>query len=115
MKLRNAISKGAFVLAAGIVLAGQMALADVYLREGNQEIEVVDRGGQLFCTRTSDGYEMCNGMTKAADGSYQGRTMKHPDMPKFMTFNGTVVIGSNALQIKGCAMGICDSEVWQMK
>jgi hypothetical protein len=41
--------------------------------------------------------------------------MKHPDMPGFMTFNGTVTFGSNGLKIRGCAVGVCQSEIWTNK
>ncbi|MGV6811054.1 MAG: hypothetical protein ACWA47_02310 [Brevirhabdus sp.] len=102
--------------AATIATAGaSIASAETYLREGSQEIEVVDKGGKLYCTRKSDGYEMCNGMTKQADGSWQGRGMKHPDMPGFMKFRGTVIFSAGGLSIKGCAVGICDSESWTKK
>ena len=114
MKLLDTAA-GGLALVAGALLAGQAALAETYLRKGSQEIEVVDRGGKLYCTRVSDGYEMCNGMARAGDNTYKGRTMKHPDMPRFMTFNGTVVIGASSLKIKGCAVGICDSETWTKK
>jgi len=90
------------------------AMADEYIRKGDQIIDVVKTNGQLFCTRRSDGYEMCNGMTEQSDGSWQGRNMRHPDMPRFMKFRGTVIFGSNGLKIKGCALGICDDEVWTL-
>lgn len=88
------------------------AMADEYIRKDDQIIDVVIKDGQLFCTRRSDGYEMCNGMTKQDDGTWQGKNMRHPDMPKFMKFKGTVTFGSNGLKIKGCALGMCDEEVW---
>lgn len=99
----------ASVAAMGIAPA---VSAEIYIRKGDQEIEVVDKDGALWCTRKSDGYEMCNGMAKTGDFEYAGKTMKHPDMPGFMTFNGTVTIGQNALKIEGCALGMCDAEVW---
>ena len=103
-------------LAAAVFLAGAgMAGAETYVREGSQEISVVDKGGKLYCTRVSDGYEMCNGMTKQQDGSWKGKKMKHPDMPKWMSFNGTVVFTASGLSIKGCAVGMCDSEAWAKK
>lgn len=114
MTLRNRAAAGGLALAAALT-AGQAAFADIYLRKGSQEINVVDKGGKLYCTRQSDGYEMCNGLVKAADGSYKGKTMKHPDMPKFMTFNGTVILSGASLKIKGCAVGVCDSETWSKK
>lgn len=86
-----------------------------YLRKGSQEIQVFTNNGRLFCRRTSDGFEMCHGMTEQADGSWKGKGMRHPDMPKFMKFNGTVVFSETGLNIKGCALGICDDEDWTKK
>lgn len=102
-------------LAVALALAAGAAQADSFIRKGDQEIAVTQRDGRLYCTRVADGYEMCNGMTQSDDGAWRGKGMKHPDMPGFMKFNGTVIIGSNALKIKGCAVGICDSEVWARK
>ena len=31
--------------------------------------------------------------------------MKHPDMPGFMTFNGTVTTTAKGLKVQGCAVG----------
>ena len=47
----------------------------------------------------------------AEEGAWKGKKMKHPDMPKFLTFKGTVTVEGDVLKIKGCA-GICDSEKW---
>lgn len=96
-------------------LGATFAGAETYIRKGSQSIEVTDKGGKLYCTRTSDGFELCNGMTKQADGSWQGRNMRHPDMPGFMKFRGTVVFSASGLNIKGCAVGICDAEDWAKK
>ncbi|MDX2289559.1 MAG: hypothetical protein NW217_12155 [Hyphomicrobiaceae bacterium] len=87
-----------------------------YIRKGGQAINVAVKGGKLYCTRTSDGFEMCNGMSKSG-GGYAGAAMKHPDMPGFMTFNGQVTMSGSALTIKGCAIGqsMCDSETWKKK
>jgi uncharacterized protein (DUF2147 family) len=40
--------------------------------------------------------------------------MKHPSMPGFMTFNGSVSVSASSLSIKGCAVGqsMCDAETW---
>lgn len=101
--------------ALGLVCAAGAASADTYIRKGDQDISVTQKGGLLYCTRVSDGYELCNGMAQGDDGAWRGKKMKHPDMPGFMRFNGTVIIGANALKIKGCAVGMCDSEVWAKK
>ena len=84
----------------------------MYLRDGTQEVRVFTNSGSLFCRRVSDGFEMCHGMKEQADGSWTGKGMRHPDMPRFMKFNGTVVIGDSGLNIKGCALGICQAEDW---
>lgn len=86
-----------------------------YLRKDDQEIAVTVKDNALFCTRVSDGFEMCHGMTLQPDGSWKGGHMKHPDMPSFMTFNGTVTFAADSMTIKGCALGMCDSEVWAKK
>ena len=56
---------------------------------------------------------MCHGMVQEG-ADWKGKAMKHPDMPGFMTFNGTVTITDTNLTIKGCAVGnsMCDTEVW---
>ncbi len=86
-----------------------------FLRKGDQEIVVFVYEGKLYCRRTSDDYEMCNGMTEQPDGTWKGKRMKHPDMPGFMRFNGTVTFTEAGLNIRGCALGICDAEDWVLK
>ena len=97
------------------VTGAALAETKEYMRKGDQLIRVTTDGGKLYCTRVSDGFEMCHGMKKQSDGSWKGRKMKHPDMPGFMTFNGTVTFGSNGMKIRGCAVGVCQSEVWTNK
>lgn len=111
----HAVSASLTVLAVLAATAGT-ASADTYMRKGNQAITVAVKGGKLYCTRASDGFEMCNGMAKNGSG-YAGNAMKHPDMPGFMTFNGSVAMAGNSLTIKGCAIGqsMCDSETWTKK
>lgn len=103
------------LFATALMLASGMASADTYMRKGDQEIAVVIKDGKLFCTRVSDGYEMCNGMERSADGAWRGGTVKHPDMPGFMRFTGTVTFVPKELTLKGCALGMCDSETWVKK
>lgn len=108
----------------GAALAGALAMlgtapvaADTtqWLRKGDQVITVNTDGGQMFCTRAGDGFEMCHGMVSQGGGIWTGPNMKHPDMPGFMTFNGTVTMGSSRLKIEGCVLGgaICDAEIWE--
>jgi hypothetical protein len=103
------------LLAVSLALSAAAAGADTYIRpgkDGPQEINVVIQEGQLFCTRVSDGFEMCNGMTENEDHTWTGPNMRHPDMPEFMKFRGTVSFTGNGLTIKGCALVFCDSENW---
>ena len=103
------------LLAATLALSAAAAEAETYIRpgkEGPQEINVVIQNGQLFCTRVSDGFEMCNGMTENEDHTWTGPNMRHPDMPEFMKFRGTVYFTVDGLTIKGCALVFCDSESW---
>jgi len=99
----------------GAFAATAAAVNKTYMRKGNQEVRVFTSDGKLFCRRVADNFEMCHGMAKTAVGTYQGDKMKHPDMPSFMTFDGTVVIGGNKkLSIEGCMVGgaICQKEIW---
>jgi uncharacterized protein (DUF2147 family) len=115
--MKYILTLGAAALAATTIFAGTVQAAGVkeYLRKGDQVIQVIEQDGKLYCRRVSDKFEMCHGMTKQDDGSWTGKHMKHPDMPGFMTFNGTVTFGSNGLKIRGCAVGVCQSEIWTNK
>jgi len=92
----------------------------MWIRQKNgQQVQVEFRDDAMYCTiinRTKKSgeakkdFEMCHGMT-AVDDAWKGKKMKHPEMPGFMTFKGTVTVDGDVLKIKGCA-GICDSEKW---
>ncbi|NOX42086.1 MAG: hypothetical protein GXP05_16815 [Alphaproteobacteria bacterium] len=118
MKLGTKTAMALAIILGGVTVTAAYAATTVnktYLRKGTQEIRVFTDAGKLYCRRTSDDFELCHGMEEQADGSWQGDSMKHPDMPKFMTFNGTVIIGTNRkMSIKGCAVGntLCDQEIW---
>ncbi len=86
-------------------------------RKGTDVVAVSVKDGGLYCKITSGskvGFEMCHGMKNVGGDVWKGKTMKHPSMPSFMTFNGTVTITGDKLEIKGCAIGngMCDKEVW---
>ncbi len=103
--------------AAGIsvAIAGPAGAMGEYLRKETDKINVYVKEGKLFCTRASDNFEMCYGMEQENEGDeWKGSKMKHPDMPGFMTFNGTVTFSDSGLTIKGCAAGnsMCDTEMW---
>lgn len=113
----NKITATALALAIGVTGIATSASADligVYIRKGDQPITVHTEGGLLYCTRNSDGFELCHGMAEQPDGRWKGTDMKHPDMPRFMTFNGTATFGAGEMSLKGCAAGnsLCDSETW---
>ncbi len=106
LKILNTVFATTFALTAGV------ASADIYMREGTEEIDVRVEDGVLYCTRLEDSFEMCHGMTERVDGTWRGKKMKHPGMPRFMSFNGTVTFNDTGLNIRGCALGICDAEDW---
>lgn len=86
-----------------------------WLRKDRDTVSITLKDNGLYCTITAGkkvGFEMCHGMTLREDGSWKGKKMKHPGMPGFMTFNGTVKVDGDTLSIKGCAVGVCDSENW---
>lgn len=91
-----------------------------WIRAKSGAVQVFDCGGKL-CAKLVQGdqagFEMLHGMEKRDAATWTGKKMKHPDMPGFMTFNGTVTWQGNKLTVKGCAMGqsMCDSEVWTRK
>ncbi len=102
----------AATLTAGAVSAQMVGNYTRNSDDGPQTIVVQIIDGKLFCTRESDGFEMCHGLVLSDDARWRGRTMKHPDMPRFMTFNGTASFSDTQLNLRGCAMGICDAETW---
>lgn len=88
----------------------------LYTRKNGDTVQIFLAEGRLYCRLISGAqtnFEMCHGMT-FADGAWSGGGMKHPDMPGFMTFNGTLVGGSRSVDVTGCVIGksICDGEVW---
>ncbi|MCB1367899.1 MAG: hypothetical protein KDK00_09060 [Rhodobacteraceae bacterium] len=113
--MKKVLIYGAIALIAGTSGAAAADVNKTYMRKGDQEIRVFTHEGLLYCRRTSDDFEMCHGMAEAGAGTFKGDKMKHPDMPQFMTFDGTVVIGGNKkLSIEGCMIGgaMCDKEFW---
>jgi uncharacterized protein (DUF2147 family) len=114
----------AVAIAAALIGLSQPATAaeptGTWVRPNDEVAQVSQRGGLLYCkivTGKSPGFEMCHGMKKTGDDTWQGGGMKHPEMPGFMTFNGTVTLQAASLSIKGCAVGqmMCDAETWTRK
>lgn len=103
----------------GTVAGGGQVRADPsgqWRRPNGDMVQVSSVGGKLNCKITKgskSGFEMCNDMSGSGN-AWRGTGMKHPDMPSFMSFNGTVAVKGNTLSIKGCAIGetVCDSETW---
>ncbi|MCP5395553.1 MAG: hypothetical protein H6918_02245 [Sphingomonadaceae bacterium] len=87
-----------------------------YKRKNGDTVRVWVTEGKLYC-RITEGkkknFEMCHGMTDSGE-AWTGKKMKHPGMPGFMSFNGTVTSDASSIKIKGCAMGksMCDAETW---
>ena len=113
----NKLTATAIALTLGAATLGTSVSAEVlgtYVRKGDQVITLYTEGELLYCTRGSDAFELCHGMSLQGDGTYKGEDMKHPDMPRFMTFNGTVTFGAGMVSLKGCAAGnsLCQSEDW---
>ncbi len=101
--------------AASFATSVSAEIIGVFLRNGSEFILVrTTDEGLMYCTRVGDGFEMCGGITEQDDGSWSGSSMKHPDMPSFMTFNGKVVFNETAMLLEGCAIGNaqCESEIW---
>jgi len=101
-------------LGSGLVLAEPNG---TWKRPNGDTAQMYSCGGKLCCKITKGampGFEMCHGMTKTGTDTWQGAGMKHPEMPGFMTFNGTVTHSGSTLSIKGCAIGqvVCDAETW---
>ena len=116
----NKLTATAIALTLGVTTLASTASAEslgTYIRKGDQIISMHVEDGLLYCTRARDGFELCHGMAEQLDGTWKGKKMKHPDMPRFMTFNGTVTFGNGDVTLKGCAAGnsLCQSEVWPAK
>lgn len=118
--MRTASLVSATIVAAFVAAsypAGAVEPSGTWKRPNGETAQVSQKGGRLFCkivNGKSPGFEMCHGMAKTGEGIWQGASMKHPEMPGFMTFNGTVTVETSALTIKGCAVGqvMCDAETW---
>jgi uncharacterized protein (DUF2147 family) len=120
MKRVQLVFASAVVLIGLAQAVGAAEVAGTWVRPNGEIAQVSQKGGHLYCkivTGKSPGFEMCNGMEKSADSMWQGGHMKHPEMPGFMTFNGTVTLSAASLTIKGCAIGqsMCDAETWTRK
>lgn len=119
--LKTTMLAGAMLALAGsFVSASAAEVTGTWTRAKSGAVNVFNCGGKL-CAKLTEGsqtgFEMFNGMEKTGASSWSGAGMKHPDMPGFMTFNGTVTLNGNKLTVKGCAVGqsMCDSEVWTRK
>ncbi|MEZ5995595.1 MAG: hypothetical protein R3C25_07550 [Hyphomonadaceae bacterium] len=97
--------------------ASTASIVGNYARPNGDPVEVYDCDGKLCGHITGgerNGFEMLHGMESTGPNEWRGNQMKHPAMPGFMTFNGTVTVVENGLSVRGCAIGqsFCDAEVW---
>ena len=118
MNVRKALF-AAVIAASGLALAGQAIAASPWgkWKRPNGDIAKVWKCGGGMCGAIEKGkrkgFVMFKGIKKA--GNVWKGDMKHPDMPGFMTFNGTVkLLSANKLKVQGCAIGqsMCDAETW---
>lgn len=102
---------------AMLTTTAQANVLGTYLRDDVEPVTAHIKEGLLYCTRVSDGYELCNGMTEQADGSWHGEKLKNPDMPGFMKFAGTITFEEGQMLLEGCTMGgkVCKSKTWPMQ
>ena len=116
MKLRYRLGLG--LALAAMVTSPAMARdpSGTYTRPNGDVVRVWITDNKLYC-RIIEGnrpdFEMCHGM-EAEGEDWTGGDMKHPGMPGFMTFNGTISSDETSIPIRGCAMGqsLCRSEHW---
>ncbi len=111
------IALAATLLLSGPATATAIDPGSTYRRPNGEVAMVTVSGGKLYCKiieGRARGFEMCNGMGKTSEESWAGPRMKHPQMPGFMTFNGTVDVTPTGLAVKGCAIrqSFCDREEW---
>lgn len=119
MKLTTSL-KGVALVCATLLLGTGGALAagpDGNWKRPNGSIAKVWSCGGGLCGKVvsggGSGTTMFNGIKKVSGNKWKGN-MKHPSMPSFMTFNGTVTLSGDAMHVQGCAMGdsMCDAEDW---
>lgn len=114
--LIGAVAALGFAMTLGSVLP---AAADAYgnWKRPNGDTAAVSNCGGKLCGKITagkkPGFVMFNGIASSGANAWKG-DMKHPDMPGFMTFNGTVTLKGDKLVVKGCAVGqsMCDAETW---
>ena len=101
---------------AMLATTAQAETIGTYLRDDVEPISAYVEDGLLYCTRLSDGFELCNGMAPQDDGSWKGETLKNPDMPSYMKFSGMIMFNEGEMVLTGCVMGgkVCKSRTWPM-
>ena len=93
--------------------SAQAETLGTYLRDGSEPVLVQTQDGLLYCTRISDGYEICNGMEPQGNNSWQGSRLKNPDM-RFMSARGVITVSDAQMDLEGCVMGgaVCKTQTW---
>ncbi len=102
----------ALSFSAGSAFAG---IDGNWKRKGGQAVKIwhCGPGKKLLCAQ-SGSTRMFNGIKASGRNAWKG-SMKHPDMPGFMTFNGTVKYSGSSVKVQGCMVGgsMCQSETWR--
>ncbi len=114
---KTTIAFASMALAAAFMTTGALAASPWgKWKRPNGSIAKVWACGGGMCGKVvagkGKGTVMFNGIKKKG-GVWKGN-MKHPSMPSFMTFNGTVKLMGNKMKVQGCAVGnsMCDAETW---
>lgn len=116
---KTLISSAALAILAGMALSTTASAEGAYgewLRpDGTIALTSEVEGGMRAEIISGDqtGMVMFSSLKPSGDNQWKG-DMKHPDMPGFMTFNGTVTYKDEGLEVQGCAVGgsMCDAESW---
>ena len=117
MKKHTVIALASLALASGLFATEALAATPWgKWKRPNGSIAKVWKCGGGMCGKViagkGKGVVMFNGI-KRSGGVWKGN-MKHPAMPSFMTFNGTVRLMGRRMKVQGCAIGnsMCDAETW---
>lgn len=114
--MKKPVALTLIALFGGLSPAGAETLG-TYLRDGVEPILVRIQDGLLYCTRISDGFEICNGMEPQGENAWHGNRLKNPDMPRFVSARGTITLSVNEMGLEGCVMGgaVCKSQIWPVQ
>lgn len=109
-----------FIKAAAVVIALCFSITSVwagaagsYKRPNGKTAKVWMCGGKL-CASSGGTNMFLGGLRKSGKNRWSGK-MKHPEMPSFMTFNGSAKLSGKKMIVRGCMVGQsgCKAETWR--